>query len=149
MTEPGRSGAVRAQPLIVVADVGRSSLWYQRVLGAASGHGGDEYEQILVGGELVLQIHSLEVGHHHGELGNREAGLGNGVLLWFAVDDFDGAVGRIREAGADIVTDVHVNPNAGQREIWLRDDDGYAVVLSEARGAQAGSGGQSSLSGTS
>ncbi|MEA2265937.1 MAG: hypothetical protein QOE27_1520 [Solirubrobacteraceae bacterium] len=149
MTEPGQAGAVRAQPLIAVAAVGRSRCWYQRVLGAVSGHGGDEYEQILVDGELVLQLHSLEVGHHHGRLGDPEAGLGNGVLLWFAVADFDRAVSRVREAGAEIVTDVHVNPNAGQREIWLRDPDGYGVVLAEARGAQAASGGQSALSGTS
>ena len=23
----------------------------------------------------------------------------------------------------------HLNPNAGQREIWIRDPDGYVVVL--------------------
>jgi hypothetical protein len=27
------------------------------------------------------------------------------------------------------VTDVHVNPNAKQRELWLRDPDGHTVVL--------------------
>jgi hypothetical protein len=26
---------------------------------------------------------------------------------------------------------VHVNPNAGHREMWLRDPDGYLVVLAE------------------
>jgi hypothetical protein len=26
---------------------------------------------------------------------------------------------------------VHVNQNAGRREIWLRDPDGYRVVLAE------------------
>jgi hypothetical protein len=30
-----------------------------------------------------------------------------------------------------IQTDVHHNPNAGHREIWLRDPDGYLVVLAE------------------
>jgi len=30
---------------------------------------------------------------------------------------------------AVVVTDVHVNPNAGHRDIWLRDLDGYLVVL--------------------
>jgi hypothetical protein len=29
------------------------------------------------------------------------------------------------------VTDVHVNPNAGHRELWLRDRHGYLVVLAE------------------
>ena len=30
---------------------------------------------------------------------------------------------------ADVVRDVHVNPNAKHRELWLRDPDGYTVVL--------------------
>lgn len=45
------------------------------------------------------------------------------------------AVRRIREADAQVVTDVHLNPNAGNREIWMRDLDGYLIVLAEARGS--------------
>jgi hypothetical protein len=30
-----------------------------------------------------------------------------------------------------IETDVHVNPNSEHREIWLRDPDGYRVVIAE------------------
>jgi hypothetical protein len=29
------------------------------------------------------------------------------------------------------VTDEHLNPNAGHREIWINDLDGYLVVISE------------------
>ena len=36
------------------------------------------------------------------------------------------------DRAAEIVTDVHLNPNAGHREIWIRDVDGYLVVLAEA-----------------
>jgi hypothetical protein len=38
-------------------------------------------------------------------------------------------VQRTRDLGAVIERDVHVNPNAKQQEIWLRDPDGYRVVL--------------------
>jgi hypothetical protein len=31
----------------------------------------------------------------------------------------------------EIVTDVHLNPNAGHWEIWLHDLDGYLVVIAE------------------
>jgi catechol 2,3-dioxygenase-like lactoylglutathione lyase family enzyme len=55
----------------------------------------------------------------------------HGVALWFEADDFDAAVQRCHAAGAHIETDVHLNPNAGHREIWLRDPDGYLVVLAE------------------
>ena len=123
--------SVRPQPLITVADVPGSSRFYQAVLGATSDHGGEEYERLVVDGELVMQLHSNEVGHHHGPLADHLQDAGNGVLLWFELDDFDSAVARTRQTGAEIVTDVHVNPNAGHRELWLRDPDGYLVVLAE------------------
>jgi catechol 2,3-dioxygenase-like lactoylglutathione lyase family enzyme len=130
--------SVRPQPMIAVADVERASRWYQHVLGAASGHGGAEYEQLLVDGQLIMQLHRLEIGHHHGTIGDPAQPTGNGVALWFEASGFDAAVSRIREAGAQVETDVHVNPNAGHREIWLRDLDGYLVVLAEPYAAGTG-----------
>jgi catechol 2,3-dioxygenase-like lactoylglutathione lyase family enzyme len=124
--------SIRPQPLIAVADVARATPWYQRVLGATSGHGGPEYEQLLVDGNLVMQLHRLDVAHHHGSIGDPDQPTDNGLALWFEADDFDAAVARIRGAEAEIVADVHVNPNAGHREIWFRDLDGYLVVFSEA-----------------
>ena len=115
--------------MLVVRDVPASSRFYQQVLGADSGHGGDEYEQVTRDGEILLQLHHLEVEHHHGRLADPEQPLGNGVLVWFEVADFDAAVAQVRATGAPVVRDVHVNPNAQQQELWLRDPDGYLVVL--------------------
>jgi catechol 2,3-dioxygenase-like lactoylglutathione lyase family enzyme len=115
--------------MIAVRDVEKSSAWYGEVLGAASGHGGADYEQLLVDGVLILQLHRLDVGHHHGTIGDPGQVLGNGVALWFATDDVDAAAARARAAGATIQTDVHHNPNAGHDELWLRDLDNYLVVL--------------------
>jgi catechol 2,3-dioxygenase-like lactoylglutathione lyase family enzyme len=126
-----RRPSVRPQPMIAVADVERASQWYQRVLGATSDHGGSEYERLLVDGELVMQLHRLDEGHHHGTIGDPAQPTGNGVAMWFETDDFDASVRRIRTARAQVVTDVHLNPNAGHREIWIRDVDGYLVVLAE------------------
>lgn len=123
------AAAVWPQPLLVVRDVPASSTFYQRVLGAESGHGGDEYEQIMSGGELVLQLHALEVEDHHGPLADPDQPLGNGVVVWFEVADFDAAVERARATGAAVVHDVLTNPNARQQELWVRDPDGYLVVL--------------------
>lgn len=128
MTEP-TNVSMRPQTLISVGDVQASSRWYQQVLGATSGHGGPEYEQLLVDGVLVLQLHRLEVDHHHGYIGDPDVPLGNGVALWFEAARFNEAIERVRVGGVTIATDVHVNPNAGHREIWLRDLDGYLVVL--------------------
>lgn len=117
------------QPLIVSRDVPASSRFYVELLGAESGHGGDEYEQVISDGEILLQIHDIDVLDHHGPLASADVPLGNGVLVWFEVADFEAAVERARRMGARIETDVHVNPNANQQEIWLRDPDGYLVVV--------------------
>lgn len=117
------------QPLVVVRDVLSSSRFYTELLDAESGHGGDEYEQVVKDGEILLQIHGLDVMDHHGPLASPEEPLGNGVLLWFEVADFEAAVERARAMNTPIERDTHTNPNARQEEIWLRDPDGYRVVL--------------------
>jgi len=80
-------------------------------------------------GSSFLQLHSIDVEHHHGGLAARDLLVGNGVLLWFEVSDVDAAAERAKSVRAEVERDVHVNPNAKQREIWLRDPDGYLVVL--------------------
>ena len=86
---------MRPQPLISVTDVPRSSRWYQELLGCESGHGGEEYERLVADGTLVLQLHRFDVEHHHGTIGDPASRpYGNGVALWFEIDDFDGAINR-------------------------------------------------------
>lgn len=120
---------MRPQPLIAVNDIEKSSAWYCEVLGAESAHGGPEYERLVVDGVLIMQLHKLDVGHHHGTFGDPSHPLGNGVAVWFETDDLPGAAERARALGATVQTDVHVNPNAQHEELWLRDPDGYLVVL--------------------
>ena len=122
------------QPMIVVRDVGRSRDFYLAVLGAEGGHGGDEYEQVTSEGEILLQLHRLDVEHHHGPLAAPDVPLGNGALIWFEVADFDATVERARAHGAVVERDVHLNPNAQQQELWLRDPDGYLVVVAGPAG---------------
>lgn len=126
------SPTVWPQPLLVVRDVPAASRFYTELLGAESGHGGDEYEQVMKDGEILLQIHRIDVLDHHGPLASPEIPLGNGVLVWFEIADFEAAVERAHAMGATLERDVHTNPNAQQLEIWLRDPDGYLVVLAGA-----------------
>ena len=124
--------SVAAQPLLAVADLPAACTFYEELLGLRDDHGGPEYRRLIdPDGTLVLQLHDRAAGHHHGRLRDPEVPPGDGVLLWFAVSDFDGAAARSTALGAEVVTDVHVNPNAHQRELWLRDRDGYLVVVSE------------------
>ncbi|HWE36935.1 MAG TPA: VOC family protein [Isosphaeraceae bacterium] len=122
---------MRAQPLICVTDVEASSRWYQHLLGCKSDHGGKEYERLVSGGVLVLQLHRFDVEHHHGRIGDPDdQPYGNGVLLWFEVDDLDAAVARAEELKAEVVLPHYHHVGASQWEIWLRDPDGYTLVLS-------------------
>lgn len=125
---------MQPQPLIAVRDVQASSRWYQTLLGCKSGHGGPSYEQIVYNGRLVLQLHHWDA-HEHPHLGNAALKpLGNGMLLWFQTDEFDAAVQRARALRAEVLEEPKVNPNAKHREVWLRDPDGYVVVIAGARG---------------
>lgn len=117
------------EPMIVVKSVAFSSAFYQRVLGLESAHGGDEYEMLMADGRLVLQLHHQDA-HEHPGMWRPDVPPGNGMVLWFRTDDFDAAVSRVRASKAEIVAEPHVNPNARQHEIWLRDPDGYLVVIS-------------------
>ena len=132
---------MRPQPLIAVTDVEASSRWYQQLFGCKSDHGGAKYERLVWEGELVLQLHSFDVEHDHGPIGDpRNRPYGNGALLWFEVDDFDAALARAGELGAQVVLPKHRNPPSGgggpnHWECWLRDPDGYTVVLASPDGS--------------
>ena len=135
---------MRPQPLICVSDGEASSRWYQRLLGCRSDHGGAHYERLISShGKLILQLHHWEVAHHHGCIGDLKLAHGNGVLLWFELEDFDAAVARAAEWRVEIVLPRHRNPpdhegGPNHWEIWLRDPDGYTVVLASPDGTADG-----------
>ena len=59
-----------------------------------------------------------------------EASPGNGLLLFFRVDDFDKALNRARALVARLEEEPHLNPNTQTRAFSLRDPDGYYVTIS-------------------
>lgn len=120
---------LKPQPMMVVRDVEAASRWFQKVFGVTSGHGGDEYEMLLDGDDLVLQLHRWEADEHP-EMGDPDdPSRGNGILLWFSTDDVDAVVERARSASVDVIDGPLDNPNSHLREIWLRHPDGYVVVV--------------------
>ena len=120
--------------MLTCTSVPKSSDWYQRVLGFASAHGGDEYEMLTSDGVLVLQLHDIDVHEHAALLRDGQPLGGNGVAVWFETATFDADVERVHSTDAEVLEDAHVNPLAQHREIWLRDPDGYVVVLSSPHG---------------
>jgi hypothetical protein len=59
-----------------------------------------------------------------------EAPPGNGLLLFFRVDDFDLTLERARALVSRLEEEPRVNPNTRTQEFSLRDPDGYYVTIS-------------------
>ena len=128
---------VRAQPLIAVRNVRASARWYGRLLELVSlpehSHR-DVYDRLLCSGDLILQLHAWDEEHHPNLVNADAAPPGHGTLLWFEVDDFDAAVKRARSLLAQVIEEPHVNRRPNHREMWLRDPDGYVVVIASPDG---------------
>ncbi|HEU0275000.1 MAG TPA: hypothetical protein VFQ83_10770 [Candidatus Udaeobacter sp.] len=58
-----------------------------------------------------------------------EALPGNGLLLFFCVDNFDNALKRARAFVSRFEEQSHVNPSTQTREFSLRDPDRYYVTI--------------------
>jgi catechol-2,3-dioxygenase len=121
------------QPLIAVADVEKTSQWYQTILGLESGHGGREYEQLLFEQRMVLQLHQWQA-HDHSHIGDPKRLIGNGVLLWFESNRFDEIVQKLQTHQIEILEGPKYNPNAHHREIWFKDLNGYTLVVASPYG---------------
>jgi hypothetical protein len=123
---------VEAQPLIAVRNVRASSRWYAELLGAASlpdHEHRDFYDRIMCSGRLVLQLHAWDEEDHPNLVNADAAPHGHGVVIWFQVDDFELAVKRAQRLDAEIVQGPKFNPAPRHMEIWIRDLDGYVVVV--------------------
>jgi catechol 2,3-dioxygenase-like lactoylglutathione lyase family enzyme len=122
----------RTWTIIGVGDVSRSSQWYQALFGqpeTVPAH--DYFGQIADSdGTVLLCLHKWGA-HEHPSLTSPDHGKpGNGLLLFFRVDDFDQALERARSLASRLEVEPHLNPNTRTKEFSLRDPDGYYVTIS-------------------
>jgi len=140
MSDNVPEAAVEAQPLIAVRNVKASSRWYSQLLNAESlpDHPHREiYDRIYCGGRLLLQLHAWDAENHPNLVNAQEARPGHGVILWFQLADFDLALARVSALGTEVIEGPLVNRAPMHREIWLRDSDGYVVVIASRDGEAA------------
>ena len=122
----------RLWTIIGVTDVARSLAWYQSLLGhTATPPAHDHFGQVLdADGTVLLCLHRWG-DHEHPSLASPDrAAPGNGLLLFFRVDDLDDALDRARGLVVSLDEEPNVNPGTGTREFALRDPDGYRVMVS-------------------
>ena len=122
----------RIWAIIGVADVSRSFAWYQSLLGIPETAPAHDYFGHIVDtdGTVLLCLHAWGA-HEHPSLTSPEAATpGNGLLLFFRVDDFDAALPRARSLVRRLDEEPHLNPNTRTMEFSLSDLDGYYVAIS-------------------
>jgi catechol 2,3-dioxygenase-like lactoylglutathione lyase family enzyme len=122
----------RIWTIIGVNDVTSSCKWYQSLLGqpeTAPAH--VDFGQILDSdGTVLLCLHQWGAHEHPSLTSPDHATPGNGLLLFFRVDDFDSALQRARGLVPRFQEEPHVNPNTRTEEFSIRDPDGYYVTIS-------------------
>jgi catechol 2,3-dioxygenase-like lactoylglutathione lyase family enzyme len=129
---PTGNAMKRTWTIIGVSDVAASIQWYQSLFGQpATPPGHDHFCQLLdTDGTVLLCLHQWGAHEHPSLMSPDTAPPGNGLLLFFRVDDYDKALKRARALVARLEEEPHVNPNTRTAEFSLRDPDGYYVTIS-------------------
>jgi len=122
----------RTWTIIGVNDVLSSFKWYQSLFGqqeTAPAH--DYFGQLLDSdGTVLLCLHQWGDHEHPSLMSPDHATPGNGLLLFFRVDDFELALQRARGLVSRLEEEPHINPNTRTKEFSVRDPDGYYVTIS-------------------
>src|SRR5262245_39556470 len=122
----------RTWTIIGVDNVAGSLKWYQSLFGqppAPPAH--EDFGQIIDSdGTVLLCLHEWGAHEHPPLMRASDGKPGNGLLLFFRVDDFDMTLTRARALVARLAEEPHRNPSTGTMEFSLRDPDGYYVSIS-------------------
>jgi catechol 2,3-dioxygenase-like lactoylglutathione lyase family enzyme len=122
----------RLWTIIGVRDVPGSLKWYQALLGLpVTPPAHDYFGQVLdADGTVLLCLHEWGDHDHPSLTSPDHVAPGNGLLLFFRVDDSNQALRRARTLVPRLEEEPHVNPNTRTQEFSLRDPDGYFVTIS-------------------
>lgn len=122
----------RTWTIIGVANVPQSFEWYQSLLGLSKTTPAHDYFGQIVDsdGTVLLCLHRWGAHEHPTLASPRFAEPGNGLLLFFRIDNVDGALASARVLVSRLAEEPHVNPNTGTTEFSVRDPDGYYVTIS-------------------
>jgi hypothetical protein len=122
---------IKIDPIIAVKDIEISSTWYQSVFDCRSMHGGKEFDIIVSeNDEILICLHKWGE-HDHPTMANPNITPGNGLILYFRIENMNDVRQNVEKLGLPIEEDIHVNPNSTKKEFSLRDPDGYYLTITE------------------
>ncbi len=121
---------VRVETIIAVKDVSESSSFYQKLLGLKSEHGGKVFEILTSDNVVVLCLHQWGE-HEHPTMLDSAKEIGNGLILFFRVDNLADIFENARKLHAKIEKEIHYNENSLKNQFTLRDLDNYYLIISE------------------
>lgn len=120
---------VRTETIIAVESVSRSSAFYQNLLGCTSEHGGETFEILTVENNVILCLHKWGEHAHPTMLQPKNAG--NGLILFFRVDNLQQVFENATKLDAMFEKEIHYNENSLKNQFILRDPDNYYLIISE------------------
>mgnify|MGYP003677219008 CR=1 FL=1 len=116
------------EPIIAVDNVRKSSEFYQKLLACVSNHGGTVFEILSdKSGERILSLHKW--GEHEHSTFTDPKNAGNGMILYFLVDDIEPIWDNAKKLNVRIESEPKLNSNSGRMEFSIRDLDNYYVSV--------------------
>jgi len=82
------------------------------------------------GGEIFMCLHKWGE-HEHPTMTNPNLRPGNGLILYFRVENMDEIRETLRQNNYPIQNEIQENPNSGKREFSLIDPNGFYLTISE------------------
>lgn len=122
---------IKLDPIIAVKNVEVSAEWYHKIFGFENMHGGDYFAILTtLNNQVALCLHAWEADEHP-TMENPNIPAGNGLLLYFRVENWQKIRQNLEKIGWTIEQEIHQNPNSKKQEFSFRDPDGYFITVSE------------------
>lgn len=83
-----------------------------------------------LGWDRLAMLHEWGTHEHPTLMSPDQAKPGNGLLIFFRVDNFEIALANARTLVSRLEEEPHTNPATGTLEFALRDPEGYYVMVS-------------------
>lgn len=120
---------VKLETIIAVKDIQISKVFYKKILDLKPSHGGDSFEILKYDEEIILCLHKWGE-HEHPRMRHSSNQNGNGLILFFRVDDLNCIYQNALRMEAKIEKAIHYNPNSLKNQFTLFDPDGYYIIIS-------------------